>query len=185
MDTWIVSRKPIGVYRPSQSDPNALEVCVCVSDYKLMTMILTYISSMLSFSTRVTSWPAKSPQHQAYKTLPGLQNKRSNKKLTESIGRMSRICFQISSLPCAYYYYDIDLEYGGRVASPLRFGCSNPFSVLACFIESPHNNFALGGLANMFGARLDLVRKKRQSSSTFHSIHCSIEKHMSMGESQL
>jgi len=28
MDTWIVSRKPIGVYRPSQSDPNVLEVCV-------------------------------------------------------------------------------------------------------------------------------------------------------------
>jgi len=30
MDTWLVSRKPIGVYRPPQSDPDALEVCVCV-----------------------------------------------------------------------------------------------------------------------------------------------------------
>lgn len=37
MDTWIVSRKPIGVYKPSQSDPNALEVCVCVCVIHLQT----------------------------------------------------------------------------------------------------------------------------------------------------
>ena len=135
-------------------------MCVCVMTSSWPWSLHTYHTSMSSFSSRVTSWPAKSPQHQALQTLPGLQNKKSNKKLTRSIGRMSKICFQISSLPCAYYY-DIDWEYSETWASPLGFGSSNLFSVLACFIKSPHNNFAFSSLANGFRTELDLVRKKR------------------------
>ena len=55
----------------------------------------------------------------------------------------------------------------------LRFRCSNLFGVLACIIKPLHNNFALGSLANMFRTGLDLVREKRQSSSTFYCIHYS------------
>lgn len=68
MDTWIVSRNPIGVYKPSQPDPAALEVCNYLTIHNAVTY---FLGSILYFSTRLTSWQVRFSRQRVSRILLG------------------------------------------------------------------------------------------------------------------